>query len=94
MAYETLLNSTYSPVYVKKTYTPSKAVKKIFKMACKLLKASSTTSKGHRELKNTSLPAHEENSSQIECLVLSEEELQNSQNEELEAAATAQLLQL
>ncbi|XP_022211335.1 uncharacterized protein LOC111066789 [Drosophila obscura] len=89
MAYETLLNSTYSPVCVKKTYTPSKAVKKILKMACKLLTTSSTTSKGHRELKNT--PTHTQ---QPQILVLSEEELQNSQNEEWEAAAPAPLLQL
>ncbi|EDV51795.1 uncharacterized protein LOC6545138 [Drosophila erecta] len=67
MAYETLMNTTHSPVCPKKTYTPAKAMRKIFKVACKLFKAS-----GHQQLKELPLPT-------------SDEELQNSQNEKLEA---------
>ncbi|EDW94542.1 uncharacterized protein LOC6534146 [Drosophila yakuba] len=71
MAYETLMNTTttYSPVCQKKTYTPAKAMRKIFKVACKLFKAS-----GHQQLKELPLPTP-----------TSDEELQNSQNEKLEA---------
>ncbi|KAH8378616.1 hypothetical protein KR009_000334 [Drosophila setifemur] len=76
MAYETLLNTTYSPVPVcqKKTYTPKKAVKKLFKVACKIFKTS-----GHQPLKNQSSPSKEMPEP------ISDEEFQNSQNEQLEA---------
>jgi len=76
MAYETLMNTTIyttTPVCQKKTYTPAKAMKKIFKVACKIFKAS-----GHQQLKNHSMPKELP-------LPTSEEELQNSQNEQLEA---------
>ncbi|XP_033158476.1 uncharacterized protein LOC117139904 [Drosophila mauritiana] len=75
MAYETLMNTTYTatPVCQKKTYTPAKAMKKIFKVASKIFKAS-----GHQQLKNHSMPKELP-------LPTSEEELQNSQNEQLEA---------
>ncbi|KAH8269955.1 hypothetical protein KR018_000350 [Drosophila ironensis] len=72
MAYETLMNTTYSPAACpkKNIYTPSKAVKKLFKVACKIFKNS-----GHQTLKNQSIIASP----------ISEEEFQNSQNEQLEA---------
>ncbi|XP_017112470.1 uncharacterized protein LOC108136050 [Drosophila elegans] len=74
MAYETLLNTTYSPtVCPKKTYTPAKAMKKIFKVARKIFKAS-----GHQPLKNHTIPKELP-------LPISDEEFQNSQNEKLEA---------
>ncbi|XP_034656601.1 uncharacterized protein LOC117893928 [Drosophila subobscura] len=79
MAYETLIINTYSRVSVKKTYTPSKAAKNIIKMAYKLLKPSFISSKRHWATQSR-LP---------QVIVLSEEELQNSQNDELEAAAPA-----
>ncbi|KAH8234894.1 hypothetical protein KR032_005118 [Drosophila birchii] len=79
MAYETLLNSTYSPAVAcqKKTYTPKKAVKKLFKVACKIFKSS-----GHQTLKNTSIstPIPKELPQPA-----SDEELENSLNEQLEA---------
>ncbi|XP_017109438.2 uncharacterized protein Brd [Drosophila bipectinata] len=74
MAYETLLNTTYSPACQKKnTYTPAKAVKKLFKVASKIFKAS-----GHQPLKNQTIPTELPSP-------ISEEELQNSLNETLEA---------
>ncbi|XP_017065694.1 uncharacterized protein LOC108104256 [Drosophila eugracilis] len=73
MAYETLINTTYNPVCQKKTYTPAKAMKKIFKVACKIFKTS-----GHQQLKNQTI-------SKELPLPISEEELQNSLNETLEA---------
>ncbi|KAH8293908.1 hypothetical protein KR054_006339 [Drosophila jambulina] len=80
MAYETLLNTTYSPVAScqKKTYTPKKAVKKLFKVACKIFKSS-----GHQSLKDTSIiatPVPKELPQPA-----SDEELENSLNEQLEA---------
>lgn len=79
MAYETLLNTTYSPVAAcqKKTYTPKKAVKKLFKVACKIFKSS-----GHRPLKNTAASVPKELPQE---LPISDEELENSLNEQLEA---------
>ncbi|XP_017040348.1 uncharacterized protein LOC108087481 [Drosophila ficusphila] len=74
MAYETLLNTTYSAACQKKTYTPAKAMKKIFKVACKIFKAS-----GHQQLKNQSIPK------ELPLPPTSDEEFQNSQNEKLEA---------
>ncbi|EDV39182.1 uncharacterized protein Dana_GF24625 [Drosophila ananassae] len=75
MAYETLLNTTYSPACQKKnTYTPAKAVKKLLKVASKIFK----TSGHHQPLKNPTIP--KELPSPI-----SDEELQNSLNETLEA---------
>ncbi|XP_016933711.1 uncharacterized protein Brd [Drosophila suzukii] len=73
MAYETLMNTTYSPVCQKKTYTPAKAMKKIFKVACKIFKTS-----GHQQLKSQTIPKELP-------LPMSDEELQNAQNEKLEA---------
>ncbi|KAH8364025.1 hypothetical protein KR084_001623 [Drosophila pseudotakahashii] len=73
MAYETLMNTTYSPACQKKTYTPAKAMKKIFKVACKIFKAS-----GHQQLKNQNIPKELP-------LPMSDEEFQNSLNEKLEA---------
>ncbi|KAH8351644.1 hypothetical protein KR059_010377 [Drosophila kikkawai] len=78
MAYETLLNTTYSPVACqKKTYTPRKAVKKLFKVACKIFKSS-----GHQSLKNTSITAPVPKDLPQPA---SDEELENSLNEQLEA---------
>ncbi|XP_016971324.1 uncharacterized protein LOC108038942 [Drosophila rhopaloa] len=73
MAYETLLNTTYGQVCQKKTYTPAKAMKKIFKVACKIFKASN-----HQQLKSLPIPKEIP-------LPISDEEFQNSQNEKLEA---------
>ncbi|KAH8264980.1 hypothetical protein KR038_010770 [Drosophila bunnanda] len=83
MAYETLLNTTYSPAAVacqKKTYTPKKAVKKLFKVACKIFKSS-----GHQSLKDTSIIATSTPVPKELPQPASDEELENSLNEQLEA---------
>ncbi|KAH8368914.1 uncharacterized protein LOC110176279 [Drosophila serrata] len=81
MAYETLLNTTYSPAVVcqKKIYTPKKAVKKLFKVACKIFKSS-----GHQSLKDTSITISTPVPKELPQPV-SDEELENSLNEQLEA---------